>query len=105
MAFHVYLRQKKIIPSGLKDNLPASALIDAVRAFNQDGISPPLLENLALDWHCSPLTSSCWNSEAISLLSLDFYNNLKGGAYRDVIFDTQTMSLQAICKLCEQKLV
>ena len=72
---------------------------------NQDGISPPLLEGLSLDWHCSLLTSSHWNSKAISLLSLNFYNNLKGGVYWDVIFDTQTMSLQAIRKLCEQKLV
>ncbi|KAI9571092.1 hypothetical protein HD554DRAFT_2169469 [Boletus coccyginus] len=82
-----------LIPSGPKAELPASALVDAVRTFNQDGISPPLLENVM------------WNSEAISILSLDFYNNLKGGTYRDVIFDEQTMNLQAICKLCEQKLV
>ncbi|KAI9571093.1 hypothetical protein HD554DRAFT_2036989 [Boletus coccyginus] len=68
--------QKQIIPSGPKAELPASALVDAVRTFNQDGISPLLLENVVLDWHCSPLTSSRWNSEAISILSLDFYNNL-----------------------------
>ena len=105
MAFRVYLWQKKIIPSGPKDKLPASAPIDAVRAFNQDGISPPHLENIALDWHCSPLTSSRWNLKAISILLLDFYKNLKGAVYQDVVFDEKTMSLQAIHKLCEQKLV
>ena len=97
--------KRKIIPSKPKDKLPASAPIDTVRAFNQDGISPPHLENITLDWHCSPLTSSHWNSEAISILLLNFYKNLKGAVYQDIVFDEKTMSLQAIRKLCEQKLV
>ncbi|KAI9573727.1 hypothetical protein HD554DRAFT_2035461 [Boletus coccyginus] len=103
-TFYDYLWQKKVIPSRPKGNLPPSAPIDVVHTFNQDGVSPPLLENIALDWHCSSLMSSHWNSEAISILSLDFYNNLKGSASRDVIFDEKTMSLQVIRKMCKQKL-
>ncbi|KAF9236805.1 hypothetical protein BU15DRAFT_63733 [Melanogaster broomeanus] len=99
-----YLRQKKIIPSGSKGELPASALADTVLAFNQDGASPPSLENIALDWSCCPLTSSRWNSEAIAILTLDFYNHLKAGAYQGVIFDEHSMNLPGIRKICEQKL-
>ena len=98
MAFHVYLQQKNVILSGPKGKLPASALVRTVCTFIQDGASPPLLENIALDWDSSPFSLSHWNVEAISILSLDFYNNLKGGAYQDIIFNKQTMNLQTICK-------
>ncbi|KAI9569309.1 hypothetical protein HD554DRAFT_2038254 [Boletus coccyginus] len=72
-----YLHQKEIIPSDLKGKLPASVPVDTICIFNQNGILPPLLKNVMLDWHYSPLISSRWNSEAISILSLNFYNNLK----------------------------
>ena len=105
MAFHVYLQQKNVIPSGPKGKLPASALVSTVCTFIQDGASPPLLENIALDWDSSPFSLSHWNVEAISILSLDFYNNLKGSAYQDIMFDEPTMNLQTVHKICKQKLV
>ncbi|KAF9232692.1 hypothetical protein BU15DRAFT_80961 [Melanogaster broomeanus] len=103
-AFRIYLRAMNIIPSGPKGALPGSASWDAVRSFNNNGISPPSLPNISLDWSCSPLTSSRWNTEAIALLSLNFYEKLKEG-YKDVTFDEKTMSLPKLRKLCEQKLV
>lgn len=94
----------KVIPSRLKGDLPTSAPHEAVNAFNRDGISPPSLPNILLDWSCSPLPSSRWNSEALALLSLDFYEKLKGGSYRNVTFCEKDMNLAALRKLCEQKL-
>ncbi|KIK99309.1 hypothetical protein PAXRUDRAFT_132397, partial [Paxillus rubicundulus Ve08.2h10] len=88
----------------LKGDLPTSAPHEAVHAFNHDGISPPSLPDISLDWSCSPLTSSCWNSEALTLLSLNFYEKLKGSSYRNVTFCEKDMNLAALCKLCEQKL-
>lgn len=93
-----------VIPSGRAGGLPAAALTEAVDAFNADGTSPPSLEHIALDWSCSPLTSSRWNSEAITILSVDFYNLLKAATYPDVIFDEHTMNLPTLRKLCEQKI-
>ncbi|KAG6377650.1 hypothetical protein JVT61DRAFT_14409 [Boletus reticuloceps] len=104
-AFRIYLRDKKIVPTGPKAKLPISAPTNAIHAFNQNGKSPPVLENLTLDWASNPLSTSRWNREAISILSPDFHTQLKNKAYKDVVYDEETMNLPAICRLCEKKLV
>ncbi|KIK74454.1 hypothetical protein PAXRUDRAFT_19855 [Paxillus rubicundulus Ve08.2h10] len=103
-AFRSYLQQMKVIPSRLQGDLPTSAPHEAVHTFNRDGISPPSLPDISLDWSCSLLTSSCWNSEALALLSLNFYEKLKGSSYRNITFCEKDMNLAALRKLCEQKL-
>lgn len=76
-----------------------------MQLFDQDGVPPPTLENIAFDWHHSPFKSSHWNCEAIMILSIDFHNNLRNGVYPDVMYDKNTMHLPAILKHCEQKLL
>ncbi|KIK91746.1 hypothetical protein PAXRUDRAFT_148814 [Paxillus rubicundulus Ve08.2h10] len=93
----------KVTPSQLKGDLPTSAPHEAVHAFNHNSISPPSLPNILLDWSCSLLTSSHWNSKSLALLSLSLYEKLKGGSYCDVTFCEQDMNLGALHKFCVTK--
>ncbi|KAI9567123.1 hypothetical protein HD554DRAFT_2270715 [Boletus coccyginus] len=104
-AFRSYLRSKNIIPAELKAELPVSAPVNAIQVFNQNGEGPPVLENIALDWASHPLSVSCWNREAIAILSLDFHMKLKSGAYKEVVYQEESMNLPALRRLCGQKLV
>ncbi|KAI9462601.1 hypothetical protein HD554DRAFT_2041178 [Boletus coccyginus] len=103
-AFRSYLRSKNIIPAELKAELPVSALVNAIQVFNQNGEGPPVLENIALDWASHPLSASRWNREAIAILSLDFHMKLKSGAYKEVVYQEESMNLPALRRLCGQKL-
>ncbi|KAI9459519.1 hypothetical protein HD554DRAFT_2041861 [Boletus coccyginus] len=104
-AFRSYLRSKNIIPAELKAELPVSAPVNAIQVFNQNGEGPPVLENIALDWASHLLSASRWNHEAIAILSLDFHMKLKSGAYKEVIYQEESMNLPALRRLCGQKLV
>lgn len=79
--------------------------VNAIQAFNQDGEGPPVLENIALDWASHPLSASCWNHEAIAILSLNFHTKLKSEAFKEVVYQEESMNLPALRCLCGQKLV
>lgn len=64
-----------------------------------------MLENIALDWASHPLSVSRWNREAIAILSLDFHTKLKSGAFKEVVYQEESMNLPALRRLCRQKLV
>ncbi|KAI9455309.1 hypothetical protein HD554DRAFT_2178513 [Boletus coccyginus] len=105
LAFRKYLRSRNVIPQDTAGPLPPLAPNDAVQSFDRDSVPPPTLENIAFDWRCSPFKSSRWNREAITILSIDFHNNLRNSVYPDVMYDENTMHLPAILKHCEQKLL
>ena len=86
-----------------KGPVPVQAPPNQVEAFNQDGSSPPTIENIAIDWTIS-LKSSPWNQETVWLLAADFHAKIKIGTYPTVVYDTNCMSIDVLGRLCIQKL-
>ena len=74
-----------------------------VEAFNQDGSSPPTIKSVTINWTTS-LKSSPWNQETVCLLAVDFHAKLKIGTYPTVVYDVNCMSVDALGRLCVQKL-
>ena len=86
-----------------KGPVPVQAPPNQVEAFNQDGSSPPTIENIAIDWTTS-LKSSPWNQETVRLLAADFHAKIKIGTYPTVVYDANRMSVDVLGRLCIQKL-
>jgi hypothetical protein len=76
---------------------------DQVKAFNQDGSSPPTVEKAAINW-TSSLKTSPWNQEMVRLLAADFHVRIKMGRYPTVIYDADCMNIKALRHICMQKL-
>ncbi|KAG6372577.1 hypothetical protein JVT61DRAFT_7690 [Boletus reticuloceps] len=104
-AFRKYLTDKRVMTTASsKDQIPAQAPSAQVQAFNRDRSSPPVIENVAIDWN-SPLNSSPWNKETVRMLAIDFQAKLKTGtSYPTVPYDDKLMNLDFLCRICLQKL-
>jgi len=103
-AFRKYLTDKGVMTTqSSAGQTPMQAPCNQVEAFDQDGSSPPMIKNIAIDWS-SPLKSSPWNQEAIRLLAVDFHMRIKTGTYPTVVYDAKSMSIDALRHLCMQKL-
>ena len=74
-----------------------------VKAFNQDGSSPPTIKNITINWTTS-LKSSPWNQEMVHLLAADFHAKIKIGTYPTVVYNANRMSADVLGRLCIQKL-
>ncbi|KAH7903855.1 hypothetical protein BJ138DRAFT_1119983 [Hygrophoropsis aurantiaca] len=95
-AFRQYLREKNVI-GGAKESLPPStASPEAVHFFELNNTEGPELSAIQLDW--SSALKSRWNTEAISLLCLDFERQLKEGNFPAVSYDPKTMGIKQLRK-------
>ncbi|KAH7917484.1 hypothetical protein BV22DRAFT_1135370 [Leucogyrophana mollusca] len=93
-AFRQYLREKKVI-GGPKESFPPSAASpSAVRLFEQNNTGGPDLAAMQLDW--GDFLTSRWNTEAISLLCLDFERQIKDGGFPAVRYDPKTTSIKQL---------
>ncbi|KIK74227.1 hypothetical protein PAXRUDRAFT_20089 [Paxillus rubicundulus Ve08.2h10] len=87
------------VPTGGPSTLPMPPQ-DSV-PMDEDPTPTPLTPANPLQGeHPLPATT---NSEALALLSLNFYEKLKGSSYHNVTFCEKDMNLAALRKLCEQK--
>ena len=92
-----------MVTQSSKQQIPAQAPSVQVAAFIQDGSSPPIIDNVAIDWQSS-LKLSPWNQEIIRLLAVDFQTKIKAGTYPTIIYDNKTMHVNALSSICLQKL-
>ncbi|KAG6381508.1 hypothetical protein JVT61DRAFT_92 [Boletus reticuloceps] len=102
-ALRKYLTEKGVMASPSSKGPIPVALPTQVQAFNRDRSSPPVIENVAMDW-TSPLKTSPWNQETVRLLAMDFQAKIKMGTYTTVVYNDKSMSIDALCRICEQKL-
>jgi hypothetical protein len=101
-AFRIFLRSKGLLPSK-NDPLPTQVSEDVLRSFDRDGQPTPDITNVRLDWTAS-LIKSKWNKQTTGLLAEAFLLALQAGEYPEVKYDSKTMTIDSLTKMCAEKL-
>ncbi|OBZ68263.1 hypothetical protein A0H81_12043 [Grifola frondosa] len=104
---------KGVRPGGIHHNLfndilreknvpPPSVLPSIVEAFEK-GLGPgPNVAGPQIDW--SRPFGSAWNKELIFLLVTEFLEEIRSGSHIPLVYDTETMSVKDMMKVCSNKL-